>query len=46
MGKNNSETKIPSYIPKIEEIKSQLDKAKYQALVDAIKLKIKTIQTM
>lgn len=40
MGKNNSETNIPSYIPTIDEIKVQLDKAKYQALVDAIKLKI------
>lgn len=40
MGKNSSETKIPCYIPKIEEIKAQFDKAKYQALVDAIKLKI------
>lgn len=40
MGKHNSETKIPYHIPRIEEIKAQIDKAKYQALVDAIKLKI------
>lgn len=41
MGKNNSEkTEIPRHIPRIEEIKARLDKAKYQALVDAIKLKI------
>lgn len=41
MGKNSSEkTEIPCDIPKIEEIKAQLDKAKYQALVDALKLKI------
>lgn len=41
MGKNSSEkTKIPCYIPKIKEIKAQLDKAKYQALIDEIKLKI------
>lgn len=40
MGKNNSEMKIPCDIPKIEEIKVQLDKAKYQALIDAMKLKM------
>lgn len=40
MGKNSETIKIPCHIPKIEEIKVQLDKAKYQALIDALKLKI------
>lgn len=41
MGTKDLKTKISSHISRTEEIKAQLDKAKYQALVDARKLEIK-----